>query len=70
MFSFFSEVCDFYSQAAYILNWVHDFVMSFLASSSDVLYVASDFSSQLPPQISWMIPSTVGAMIFHFIRGR
>lgn len=70
MFSFFSEVCDFFSQASYHVNWVRDFVMSFLSSSSDALTVVSDFSSNLPPQISWMIPSTFGAMIFHFIRGR
>lgn len=70
MFSFFSEVCDFFSQIAYNLNWVHDFVMSFLTTSSDVLVVVSDFSSQLPPQISWILPATAGGMVFHFIRGR
>lgn len=70
MFSFFSEVCDFFSQTAYVFNWIHDFIMSFLASSSDTFSVVSEFSLQLPSQISWIIPSTVGAMIFHFIRGR
>lgn len=70
MFSFFSEVCDFFSQIAYGLNWIDDFVMSFLDSSSDALSVVSAFSVQLPPQISWIIPSMLGAMIFHFIRGR
>lgn len=70
MFSFFSEVCDFFSQTAYYVNWVHDFVMSFLSSSSDAFLVASEFSAKLPAQISWIVPSMLGAMIFHFIRGR
>lgn len=69
MFSFFSEVCDFFSQVAYLFNWAFNYVFSFLSASSDTVEVFSDFSGSLPPVISWMIPASIGALVFHFIRG-
>lgn len=68
MFSFFSEICDFFSQGAVLFNWALDFVLSFLGAASDAFNNYSDFSDALPVQISWILPSSLGALVFHFIR--
>lgn len=68
MFSFFSEVCDFFSQAVYLFNWAWDFVVSFLASASEAYTKYSEFSADLPSEVSWILPSSLTVLSFHFIR--
>lgn len=68
MFSFFSEVCDFFSQFAFLFNWAWDFVVSFLGSVSETYTKYSEFSADLPSELSWILPSSLGVLSFHFIR--
>lgn len=69
MFSFFSEVADFFSQIAYLFNWALHFVFSVLGASSEAFTVFSEFSAGLPPVLSWLPPASFVALAFHFIRG-
>lgn len=69
MFSFFTEVADFFSQIARLFNWALQFVVSLLSASTDVITVFNNFSAELPVQIAWILPLTFLVYAFHFIRG-
>lgn len=69
MFTWLAETSDFFSQVAHVFNWSLSWVTSLLSASSDCVNVFTDLSAVLPVELAWIIPMTMTAYAFHFIRG-
>ena len=70
MSSFFDEISEFFSQFVVNSNYFDDVSQNFLFLFHDAIEWTMNFSHDLPPTFSWVIPLVMLATIFEFIRGR
>lgn len=70
MFDFFDEVIEFLNQVVSNSNYISNFVDNMIASSSDAVVFISKFSLAFPSPFAWVLPASLVALMFDYVRGR